>query len=296
MPIVTGGAAARFVPPQEAAKARGDRLPSRLRAGTSKRKRVGLIINADDFGYSQSVNRAILQSFDEGLTSSATLMANMPGFEEACAFAHERRLLEHVGAHLVLSEGEPLTDGMKGCRRFCDASGRFSHSRGRVFWLSTAEKATLSAELRAQIERCRAEGIPLTHADSHHHVHTDPAVGPIVNNIARELRLPHVRLARNCGAGISFPRRLYKTYFNRRLQRAGLARTSYFGVVDDYVHLKEEGAEPRELTDFEVMTHPIFDDHGGLVDGLAPGLLLRDLVAKLDGYPAAVSFAGVRYP
>ena len=253
-----------------------------------------MIINADDFGYSPSVNRAILQSFDEGLTSSATLMANMPGFEEACALTHERGLLEYVGAHLVLSEGEPLTDRMKGLRRFCDESGRFFRGR-RAFWLSTSEKATVSAELRAQVDRCRREGLPLTHLDSHNHVHTDPAIGPIVNELARQVRVRYVRLARNCGPDISFPRRMYKAYFNWRLERAGLAHTSYFGVVDDYVYMKQHGAQLAELWDIEVMTHPIFDDHGGLVDRLAPDLGLRDLVTKLDGHARAVSFAGVTY-
>lgn len=254
-----------------------------------------MIINGDDFGYSSSVNRAILQAFDEGLISSATLMANMPGFEEACAFVHERNLFGHVGAHLVLSEGEPLTDRMRRCRRFCDVSGRFCGFDRRAFWLSTLERHTVSAELRAQIDRCRREGLPLTHVDSHNHVHNDPAIGPIVNTLARELRVPYVRLARNCGAGISFPRRVYKAYFNKRLERAGLARTGYFGDVDDYLYLQRHRVPLAELGDIEVMTHPIFDDQGGLVDGLATDVFLRELVAKLDGQSSAVSYAGVRY-
>jgi predicted glycoside hydrolase/deacetylase ChbG (UPF0249 family) len=255
--------------------------------------RAAMIINADDFGYSPSVNRAIVQAFDEGLVSSTTLMANMPGFEEACGLAHERKLLAHVGVHLVLSEGEPLTDEMRRCRRYCDSSGRFFRG-ARAFWLSSSDRATVALELRAQIERCRNQGVPLTHADSHHHVHTDPAPGPIVRRIALDLGIPHVRLARNCGPGISFARRLYKAYFNSRLERAGLAHTRYFGEVGDYVYLERQGVPVSERSDLDVMTHPIFDDRGALVDGLAPHVALRDLVTKLDGQPA-VSYAGVRY-
>jgi chitin disaccharide deacetylase len=256
-----------------------------------------MIINGDDFGYSSSVNQAILQAFDAGLISSATLMANMPGFEEACVFVQERNLFAYVGAHLVLSEGEPLTDRMRRCRRFCDASGGFSgFDRGRrAFRLSAFERCTVSAELRAQIERCRREGLLPTHVDSHNHVHNDPAIGPIVNKLARELRVPHVRLARNCGAGISFPRRVYKAYFNKRLERAGLAGTGYFGGVDDYLYLKRQRVPLAQLADFEVMTHPILDDEGCLVDGEATDVFLRDLVAKLDGWSSAVSYTGVKY-
>src|SRR4051812_23191276 len=83
------------------------------------RRSSTMIINADDFGYSSSVNAAILKAFEEGLVSSTTVMANMPAFEEACAAAHERKLLGHVGAHLVLTEGETLTEPIRRCRRFC---------------------------------------------------------------------------------------------------------------------------------------------------------------------------------
>ena len=87
-----------------------------------------MIVNADDFGLSPRVNEAIVRAFDEGLISSTTVMANMPAFAEASAIARDRGLLDHVGAHLVLTEGEPLTDTMRHCRRFCDADGRFTLS------------------------------------------------------------------------------------------------------------------------------------------------------------------------
>jgi chitin disaccharide deacetylase len=220
----------------------------------------------------------------------------MPGFDEACVLAHERKLLGHVGIHVVLTEGEPLTEGMRRCRRFCDGSGRFADAdtRTHTFWLSSSDRRTVSAELRAQVDRCRRQGLPLTHMDSHHHVHTDPAIGPVVNEVARQLRIPHVRLARNCGAGISLPRRLYKMYFNTRLARAGLAHTRYFGEVADYVYLKEHHASPGQRADFEVMTHPIFDDRGDLIDSLAPEVSLRDLVTNVDDHESAVSFEGAR--
>jgi predicted glycoside hydrolase/deacetylase ChbG (UPF0249 family) len=253
-----------------------------------------MIINADDFGYSASVNRAILQAFDDGLVSSATLMANMPGFEEASALAHERKLIMHVGAHLVLSEGQPLTERMRQCRRFCDAAGRFVPSR-RAFWLSNQQIEIVGIELRAQIERCRRGGLVVTHLDSHHHVHNQPAIGRVVIQLARELGVAHVRLARNCGRGIGPIRRAYKAYLNHQIVRTGLARTRYFGVVDDYLHLRRHGTSGAELADFEVMTHPVFGDDGNLVEGLAPGTPLRDLVTRLEGYESAVSFAGVKY-
>ncbi|AEB07287.1 YdjC family protein [Coriobacterium glomerans PW2] len=46
-----------------------------------------LIINADDFGYSAGINHGILDAFTEGILTSATLMANMPGFDMAADMA-----------------------------------------------------------------------------------------------------------------------------------------------------------------------------------------------------------------
>jgi len=254
-----------------------------------------MIINADDFGYSSSVNTAILQAFDEGLVSSTTIMANMPAFEEACALAHERDLLSHVGAHVVLTEGPPLTRQILRCRRFCDQAGYFSRRGGKAFWLTRAERSAVGLEVRAQIERCRSQGLPLTHLDSHHHSHNEPAIGRIVASAAQEFGVARVRIARNCGPGIDPPRRVYKAYLNRHLKNLGLAETRYFGVVDDYLYLKRSGAPSAELGDFEVMAHPVFDARGVLVDGLFPESSLQDLVSKLDGYTKAVSFAGKRY-
>ena len=254
-----------------------------------------MIINADDFGYSQSVNEAIAQSFDQGLISSTTLMANMPGFEAACALAHEKGLLAHVGTHLVLSEGQPLTERVKRCRRICGPSGFLTRPSGRGFWLSPSERDAVAAEFGAQIQRCRSEGLPVTHLDSHHHVHNEPALGRIVIQLALAFGVPYVRLARNCGPGIDLPRRGYKAYLNRRLIHAGLGRTRYFGEVADYVYLRRT-VDSAGVAPFEVMTHPVFDERGRLVEGLAPpGVPMRDLIAQLDHDEPPVSFSGARY-
>ena len=57
-------------------------------------------MNADDFGMSAEVNRAMVEAFHKGAISSATLITNMPGFAEACELAHRHRLLGKIGLHL----------------------------------------------------------------------------------------------------------------------------------------------------------------------------------------------------
>ena len=48
-----------------------------------------LIVNADDFGLSTSVNQAVVRAYREGILTSASLMVNEPGFDEAVRLAKE---------------------------------------------------------------------------------------------------------------------------------------------------------------------------------------------------------------
>lgn len=109
-----------------------------------------LIVNADDFGASRGINRAILELHRLGIVTSASLMMDMPATEEATALAAAVPGLG-VGLHLTLTseDATPLFD-------FDD--------RNRC-----------SAELEAQFGRFkRALGRPPTHIDSHQNVHRDP--------------------------------------------------------------------------------------------------------------------------
>jgi len=77
-----------------------------------------IIVNADDFGMSAETNRAIVEAFENSVISSTTLMANMPGFEEACELAHRHRLLGKIGLHLNLTSGYPLSAPIRRCPGF----------------------------------------------------------------------------------------------------------------------------------------------------------------------------------
>jgi predicted glycoside hydrolase/deacetylase ChbG (UPF0249 family) len=258
-----------------------------------------LIVNADDFGLSPAVNGAILDAFDRGLVSSTTVMAVMPGFDEAAELAVERGLQQHVGVHLVLSEGLPLTDPILGCRRFCDAEGSFRprRERGPVVRLSAGERDAVSREIAAQVAACRSRGLPVTHLDSHQQIHTEIGLWPLVVRLAPQLAIPFVRPARASRDDVSPTAKLNRALFNRALGRAGLAATRHFGDVDDYRRLRSRGLGASELRDLELMTHPEHDEHGKLVDYHCAdaGADLARLLAEVEGVCGAVSFAGARY-
>lgn len=257
-----------------------------------------LIINADDFGLNEAVNRAIWQSLNLGLCSSTTLMANMPGFEEACNLVREHQLMNHVGIHLVLSEGCPLTEAVKKHPRFCDREGKLAlTSTARpVFFLGTSEKYALAAEVRAQVKRCRAFGVPLTHLDSHKNLHNHWAVLQVLIPILRENSIPYVRIARNCGRDIGFSRSCYKRLVNRKLRHAGLSRTTYFASLENLEDnwLLRGTRSVRRFGSFEIGIHPALDDSGALIDVLKKQAL-GPFIKAIDPYQKAASFAGYRY-
>jgi chitin disaccharide deacetylase len=215
-----------------------------------------VIVNADDFGMSAQVNRAIVEAFNQNLISSATLMANMPGFDEACELAHYHRLRGRVGVHLNLTSGYPLSAPIRRCSRFCDEFGVL-RPRQTHFRLSKDERLAVETEFAAQVKACLDHGLSPTHLDSHHHIHTEWAIGAAAIAVARRYEIKAIRLSRNCGSGIDVVRGLYKLAYNTRLRMYGLAKTRYFGSsadtqeilsttggdVEVMVHLTSEGAE-----------------------------------------------------
>jgi len=153
-----------------------------------------LIINADDFGLTGGVNRAIVEAHESGVVTSATLMANGQAFDDAIALAQCRPRLG-VGCHLVLVDGAPLLDptavrslldrgGSAGNPHFREGITRF----GTLALLGRLRENEIEAEATAQIRKLQAAGVKVTHLDSHKHTHTFPRV----------LR-PLLRAAASCG-------------------------------------------------------------------------------------------------
>jgi chitin disaccharide deacetylase len=151
-----------------------------------------LIVNADDFGYTLGVNRGIAEAHARGIVTSTTLMATGSAFQDAICKAKQLTQLS-VGCHIVLIDGQPLlnpatlpsiTTGNSSSPQFRDGlkSFVFRAFSGRL------DPEEIEAEATAQIRKIQAEGISLSHLDSHKHTHLFPAI----------LR-PILRAARACG-------------------------------------------------------------------------------------------------
>ena len=153
-----------------------------------------LIINADDFGLTAGVNRAIVEAHEHGVVTSATLMANGHAFADAIGLAQSRPRLG-VGCHIVLVDGAPLLHATA-VSSLLDRRGNSSgpHFRegitrfGALALLGRMDEDEIEAEATAQIRRLQTAGITVTHLDSHKHTHLFPRV----------LR-PLLRAAASCG-------------------------------------------------------------------------------------------------
>ena len=151
-----------------------------------------LIVNADDFGFTAGVNRAIVEAHTHGIVTSSTLMATGRAFEDAVRLAQTVPRLG-VGCHVVLIDGEPVLDARL-LPSIASAQAGGSHFRdGLKSFAARAlagrlDSGQIEAEATAQIRKLQAAGINVTHVDTHKHTHLFPAV----------LR-PLLRAARSCG-------------------------------------------------------------------------------------------------
>ena len=144
-----------------------------------------LIINADDFGYCKGVNYGIIEAHIDGVLTSTTLMANMPGFEHAVELSSQHPNLG-VGVHLMLTTGRPvLTD----LTTIVDAEGNF---RNQLYYKNTfsIDQEEVYNEWKAQIEKVLAAGIQPTHIDTHHHAYLFGDFNEIYWKLADEYHLP----------------------------------------------------------------------------------------------------------
>ena len=107
-----------------------------------------LIINADDFGLNTTVNNAIIESFKKGFINSTTILANMPGFNEGVALAHENNIVNKIGIHLSLTEGDPITNEILLNDLYNKHNLDIKKFKRKLFFLSKKEKIIIYNELQ----------------------------------------------------------------------------------------------------------------------------------------------------
>lgn len=149
-----------------------------------------LIISADDFGYSKENNEAILIGFQNGNITSAGLMANMSGFDNAVNEVIPAAAGLDIGFHFNIVEGKSLTNASI----LCDSNGGFNCGFLNLLLSQNHKKLLeqIETEFRAQIEKV-LKYTTVSHIDSHVHVHAIPAIFNLVVKLAKEYNVKYVR-------------------------------------------------------------------------------------------------------
>jgi chitin disaccharide deacetylase len=133
-----------------------------------------LVVNADDLGLSPGVNRGIIQAYEQGIVSSASLMVRYPAAAEAADYARQHRELG-LGLHVDLGEWI--------CR-----AGEWS-ARYEVVPLGDVRQ--VRDEVRSQLKRfIELTGLEPDHIDSHQHVHQQEPVLSVVRAEADARNIP----------------------------------------------------------------------------------------------------------
>jgi predicted glycoside hydrolase/deacetylase ChbG (UPF0249 family) len=172
-----------------------------------------LILNADDFGLTRGVNRAVAELHEAGALTSATLMANGAAFDDAVAIAQAHPGLG-VGCHIVLTDGMPLSPP-ETISTLLGPDGKTFRSSLVDFLLAVirgkVREDEILCEATAQIQRLQNAGITVTHFDTHKHTHILPGV-------ARPLLMAAER------AGVRAVRNPFEQPWSLRIGRSGLMR------------------------------------------------------------------------
>ena len=153
-------------------------------------------MNADDFGLTAGVNRAILELHLGGLLTSTTLMARAAATEEAIELARATPSLS-VGCHIVLVDGEPVLPPAQLGTLADPNTGRLQPTLGgflKRLLSGRIRGAEIEAEAAAQIASLQGRGVRLTHVDTHKHTHMFPAV---LRPLLRAARAAGIRAVRN---------------------------------------------------------------------------------------------------
>ena len=276
-------------------------------AGAAAVKRV--IVNADDFGWSEAVTNGILQGHRSGVLTSTTLMANLPGAEAALAAARREAPGLGIGLHLNLTEGRPLLPAAR-LGALVNEQGEFRRSVTAVFraasW-SAAARAAVAAEWEAQAAWAAEHGLRPTHFDSHKHVHLYPALLPVAIEVARRRGVKAMRTTAEIGvAGLAalLPaewtskdrlRQWVQEQVARRWGRAAQKAARAAGIVttDWFFGIRATGAVTAEMLERvlaaapegtgEIMVHPgLAEAPGGRPTRLGASRP-KELAAIVDG-------------
>ena len=244
-----------------------------------------LIVNADDLGWTEGVNRGIADAHRYGIVTSASLLANGSAFESGVELARSTPGLG-VGVHLNLSDGDPVAPKELLTSLLNDQAELVGAPESLLIKLARRSLPIEEVELEwdAQIQKVRDAGVEPTHLDGHKHVHMLPGLFELALRLAKKhgiaaIRISHeesmLRTALSAGAkqkgsvvlkqGVQARGlKLLARDAREQAERMGIAAADYFCGIAQTGELTREGVLrlleilPEGTT--ELMCHPGYAD------------------------------------
>ncbi len=247
-----------------------------------------VIINADDFGLSNSINKGIIESALKGVVTSTSLMVNMQGFEDAINIIKQSPFLD-VGIHINLIRGNSIAPLYK-----MKSLMRKEFFLGSVFsfFIKLYQKKInlneVELECRAQIEKALRAGVNITHIDSDKHIHMlQPLLGIFIK-IAKEYNITKIRFLnelpyvfhKTFNAGYIFNKNFYGILYHHiyASKNKSVLTTNGIKTTDFFYGMCETGNMVWTRYEFilrnlkngstEIMCHPGYIDEGCKVTSL----------------------------
>lgn len=140
-----------------------------------------LIINADDYGLTEGINKGIIEGYRKGIIKDMSLIAGGEAYESAVNLARKNNI-KNLGVHIVLSDSQKIPDK---CYRFPWG-----------YFLGTVDRERVYSEVKGQIEKVRRDGFNITHLDSHQHIHMAHEILKIFIRAAKESGINYIRFPR----------------------------------------------------------------------------------------------------
>jgi chitin disaccharide deacetylase len=167
-------------------------LAARMSESAPQRR---LIVNADDFGRSESINEAVIRAHRDGILTSASLMVNETAADQAVRLARQNPNLG-VGLHLALVCGRAALPPDE-IPNLATHGGQFSENAvgaGMKYFFSSKCRMQLREEIGAQFERFHATGLPMDHVNGHLNMHLHPVIFGILMENAEQWGIRAMRL------------------------------------------------------------------------------------------------------
>jgi chitin disaccharide deacetylase len=257
-----------------------------------------LIVTADDFGRSASINSAVIQAHREGVLTCASLMVNGDSFNEAVSLAKQNPKLG-VGLHLTLCCGK-ATLGPDEIPDLINLDGTLPHSAvaaGFAYYFSRGLREQLRTEITAQFQKFASTGLPCDHVNGHLHFHLHPTVLPLVIEAAkihgvRAIRCTHpVATEWNLGRGRWFYRKSHWHIFRALSKRAARVIQSdrmhsadrVFGLLEDSRIIEEfvlKLLPELPAGNSELYSHPSLDEFRHEYDALVSARVKQSIAEQ----------------